>query len=353
MFAPHIPPPSYSISAHQTWQRIKIILLSSFIGLCAGAAAAAAMVAWLFPVIAGGNVPVFFSYHPADPVSVPFDQAVIDDVVSKMIPVYGAVRSQGEVKYFDPYDLLSEAIPVSSDGWFVITVTSSPRPGTMWYVVGTNGAYATTTQIVFDPLYQLAYFKINRSTAVWGGKPLGFAREPLVGDRVYMFSHAKLEPGIVETGIPDKESLLTSGAIPTLRVAQVSASSGFAVDRSGRLVGIQLLNGLLLTPKYFEDSLPTIFSHRPLVRFSVGVMGWFSEQAPIFSGTHRVTGFVVTKTLDKNSLLKKGDIVEKFGNNVVRIDGAWYTVGTTSTTSLILRDGKEQKVDVDFVPLGT
>jgi hypothetical protein len=137
MFAPHLPPPAKSIAAHNAWERIKVLVTMSIVALSAGAASAAAIMAWFLPqTMSNAQLQVFFSYHRPEKNEIMPSHVFENDIPSRSMVVYSAIHRQHSLVYFDPRDIVAEALPVSSDGWFMARQTSSTVSTTLWYVVG-------------------------------------------------------------------------------------------------------------------------------------------------------------------------------------------------------------------------
>ena len=353
MFAPHLPPPSSSISSYHAWQRIKIFLVSTLLGLCAGAAASAVIISWLLPLLARGAVPVFFTYHrSADTPATMIDQAFVENVSAKIFSVYSAVHDHDGLHYFDPQDLVAPAITVSSDGWFVAPVKRSPAPNSIWYLPGINGEFASSTKLIFDPVHKLVYFHVGAVSVLPGlNRPFENAVEPVVGDRGYFLTQNHIEPAQIESAYFQHETPFVSWPLPRFSVAGLSGQTGFVVDRAGRLIGIRVVDGTIMLSADLQEVLPNIFSRKSIASIGLGVVGWYSEHVPLYKDGQRINGFLVTQVLTKNNPLKKGDVIKKIGNDIVRAHDSWYTTPTTSTFVTILRGGNEQRLEVPLVPL--
>ncbi len=351
---PHLPPQTCVISHHRSWQRIKLVIISTLFGALAGLTTAALFAAFFttFTLSPEGFV-VTSHTTPEGSVS----EAVNRRVASTVFTLYKKSSTLGGVTYLDPTDRLAEAVVGVSSGWLVASVPAYDGMFKDWRVVGEEGALFEVTKVLYDKYLGLAYVRVERLL------PAGDSSEEQL--KVALFTTSFDAPSVVfvrrggelvPTRLVPADSRLFTAHLDTVPTARYTLRDSFpagsvVVNADGAVLGFVRQDNRLI-PTATVGSILAGISDRPVVTYrTLGVEGWFSDEAPLYTGAQSFDGLLVTRVLSSSSGLRRGDTIREINGRPVRFETIWYTSNEPTARLKVFRAGKELELTVSFQSL--
>ncbi len=356
MFPPHLPPPSSSLRLHRFSKRFIFCLTILFLGVIAGGSGAAMMLGWIWPVVGVGEMGINSFSRPT--IHSPVDETIRKETLDKMVTVYRAPTMVGEVSLLNPADRLGEAVALSSEGWFVMHAKEGDDANNKnLRVVTPSGVIYLVEKVFFDRYGGFLYFKISGlMQGVHLFKPVEFAQNTEIGDDFFWVRDDSWLPATVERIRPfselDEHLDSISPHIYFSNRTNGPSFDGLAMNASGKLVGFFTSDGELIPATRFIQSVSTVLSQGVVNYRSLGVMGWYSAETPFWTENSNPNGFLVTKVLAKNSVLKRGDVLVEVNGDVADFDHVWYHLNHGNELNVkILRNKKLLQFLVPIIDL--
>lgn len=350
MHPPHLPNPTCNIKNHNRWINISGMLFVAGLGLFAGLVGGIITLGWIWPTYGGGDTWIVSQNRVETPGGV-LDEIVSKESAEKVFTVYGVESKLDAIGFLSAEDRVGEAVAVSSDGWLALYVTEiNPTFAiSKWRVLSADGAVFGVGQYLWDAQAGIAYIKISPagtqkdSTAtVTQFRVASFEDTLKTQDEIYIHENGAWRYARVgyEKFLPIGSGRLDSAPSRVFQLNDSFTPGSVAVNRRGRVVGFVAENGQLLPGKYLTRILPSVLGAQKIEYPSFGALGWFSDEQPAVSGANQVKGFVVSGLWNKNTKLRRGDVVTEINGQIVRDESLWYNISGDSATLTIMRSGK-------------
>jgi len=344
---PHLPPPSSNIASHKKWQRIEILLAAILFGLLGGISGAAIMLGWIWPNYGGGNTWII-SQSNVGLTSKQLEDRIEAKMTDQLATVYQNISVLGGENYLAKEDRLGDAIFTGSDGWLAMYLPAYDGNYKNWRVLLPNDSVYQVGQVLYDGYSGLTFIKIVGVNLASSGQEFHvavFGDKISIGETVFVYQDGKWIGSTVD------RLIWQLSAVPHLDTAPVSGyaleqnfkSGSLVIDGQGLVLGIVNNDGEMIPNTYLTRLIPTVLDKETVIYPSLGVEGWFDAEQPIIIKNVRVQGFVVSKILSKNNLLKKGDMIEEINGQIVTPDSLWYNISANQNKEVrltIFRNGK-------------
>jgi hypothetical protein len=356
MFSPHLPAPSSNVERHRLWERIKFILLVSFLAIWAGGAAAIFVIGWLWPVSGGGDTWAI-SYSQSKAVRDELETAVRDSLKNQVVTIYSKTeRFDDYLMYATSKNKLGEAVVFSNDGWLAMYASPNLKTEIIkdLVVVMADGKTERIEKVVKDPYSPFVYLKATASTSAIVWRPAEFD-DGIVGEEVFIMNTSdgsqmrSWYPTYIEQSYfyPAEQGHLDIVYKHRFQMSRPTTPGSITVSKQGRIVGFGDEGGYMIPGSIVSRQLSPILAGQTVSYPTLGVEGWFSQEQPIIFNHKVIAGFLVTKNAVKNSALQKGDIILEVNGQIVDPVKMWYTMGINKELRLsILRSGKRMDVRV-------
>jgi hypothetical protein len=350
MHPPHLPNPTCSIKNHNRWINISGMLFVAALGLFAGLVGGIITLGWIWPSYGGGDTWVV-SQNRAESLNGVLDEVVSKESSEKVFTVYDGAVKLDAIDYLSADDRVGEAVAVSSDGWLALYVAEkSPVFNTSkWRVLSADGAVFEVSQYLWDGQAKIVYIKISpagttkdSAATVTQFRVASFEDTIKTLDEVYVHENGDWRYARVgyTKFLPTGSGRLDSAPSRVYQLNSGFAPGSVIVNRRGRVVGFVTENGQLFPGTYLTRILPSVLGGQKIEYPSFGALGWFSEEQPAVSGANQVAGFVVSGLWNKNTKLRRGDIVKEINGQIVHDESLWYNISGDSATLTIMRSGK-------------
>lgn len=321
--------------------------MSLFAGLTGGIMA----LGWIWPNYGGGDTWVV-SQTRVETSHSALEEAVRKESAEKIFSVYSDYSVLDSVNYLAIEDKISDAIVVGSDGWLAMRVSQKPPVfyPARWRAISSAGTIYKVEKYLFDPYAKISYIKISlletgakdRQAAVQF-KVAGFEESVNLFDEVFVFEKGEWRYSRVifsSNTKPPANGRLDSAPSRVYGLEGIFVDGSVVVNHKGRVVGLVGDNSLLLPSGYLTNILPLVLSKQVIEYPSFGVSGWFSFEQPVFDESGQAQGFAVASVWNKNSKLRKGDVVLEINGQIVRDEKLWYNISAGEAVLTVLRSGK-------------
>jgi len=354
---PHLPPQECNVESHRSWQRIKIILAAAGFGLLAGVTGAAIMLGWIWPGYGGGDVWAV-SQNLSFSDKSQLDEKINQEIRDRIFGIYENSVSQSQGSYtLRPQDKLGDAVVISSDGWLAMYQPAPAGNYKNWKAVSFDGSVYAVERIMPDRYSGMLYFKLAVRDAgdqndaqfkvITFDDNINFGEETFVLKNINWYRNAVSFPAATRNPFPH----LDTAPSYFYSLDTPAGESSIVINNQGRLAGFVNQNGDLLPNIYITRIIPTLLSNNRVAYLSLGVEGLFNREQAIVVNGERQRGFIITKVLAKNSLLKKGDIILDINGREIEQDNIlWYNKDATIRIS-VWRAGKVMEVESKIVEI--
>lgn len=356
-FPPHLPPPTCSIPRHRQWQRIKILLVATFFGLCAGISGAAVLIGWVWPGPGESGNWAFTSNS-----SITSRGQSIDKVRSRMgdtlFTLYAkATTLSGNVSLASG-DRVADGVLVVSSGWLLAYVPNFDGWYKDWVIANQSGALYRAQKVFFDKRSGLVYVKI---AALHPKAPAGqeqfkvaaFADVPQKFDDALAWQDGAWYPTYLLGSAPGavSDSHLDTAPAEAFVLNSIFKSGTLVVNSDGAVIGFVKNGGLILPVAFTTHFLSSIEGRTAVVYPSLGVEGWFSSEKLLILHDQLSVGFTVNRSVGNRALWRRGDIILEINGRPMTSANVWYTIGEKSVRAKVLRGGKEIDLSVPVIEL--
>lgn len=347
---PHLPAPMCNMESHQKWQRLKILLAATGIGLLAGLSGASMMLGWIWPRYGEGDTWAV-SQNFSTLSKAQMDKRVSQEVVDRVFDIYSNATAFGSGSYLREQDLLGEAVAISSDGWLAMYFPSYSGSYKNWQILSSEKVVYNPEKALFDRYTGMIYVKISSKQQTSGlqFKVASFSGDIHSFDAVFVYQNKNWNRSFVNFPVVDGGATHLDTAPAIFYSLDLTATVGsLVVNDQGRVVGFVNKNGLLLPNGYITSVMAGILGQQKITYPSLGVEGWFSLEQPIVINGEAVSGFAVNKVWGKSSPLKKGDVIlEINGKDITKeIESGsplWYN--NQAAKLKVLRSGKTLELE--------
>ena len=310
--APHLPPPTCSVTSHHRWSNIRWFLVLSVIALASGATAALIVVDHWYPVGLGSNTGFILNRGTNNLGSI--DPTIVREWRYRVLTLYDETKLiQGS--WYTNQAYLGEMVIINAGGWAVAPLTPGVmiKPGTT-VALDWQGERFMIERIVPDPDHELLFIKLNGSNfrATTAFAP----RASLVPGRgVWGLAASDWQAFIIgnkEFDATGNHSLFVDPIKFSLRDGGV-ASRILLTDR-GEFIGFSDARGHIKPVWTVEFSLPNIITKSTVLLARFDVLGTWVHGERVLETTKEVNGFYVSdiKTKDTGIIpLKRGDVIIK------------------------------------------
>jgi len=351
MHPPHLPNPICYIKNRVRWIRLKLIFGVVFLSLFAGLTGGVMALGWIWPNYGGGDTWVV-SQTRVDTSYSALEDAVRKESAEKIFSVYSDYTTLDGVNYLAKEDKISDAIVVGSDGWLAMRVSQKPPVfyPARWRAISSAGTIYKVEKHLFDPYAKISYIKISLLEAgsenkqvVAQFKVAGFEEIINLFDEVFIYERGEWRYSKVifasNTKLPTN-GRLDSAPFRVFGLEGTFADGSVVINRKGRVVGLVADDNMLLPSGFLTNILPSVLSKQVIEYPSFGVAGWFSYEQPVFDKSGQTQGFAVASVWNKNSKLRKGDVIMEINGQIVRDEKLWYNISAGEAVLTVLRSGK-------------
>jgi hypothetical protein len=344
MFSPHLPAPSSNLHSHHRWERIKFIFIITLLGLWAGGTGAFIVLGWLWPTTGEADTWAI-SYSHTRTIQSQLEDTIHEELRNQLVTVYSASSSwENHTTYLSSKDKLGNAMILSTDGWLgIYAPLVKPEGIKSWKIVTNSGNVLSIENFLKDPVTSMVYVKVSPPTStIW--HPVEFVTDAKINDEVFILTLGEFwKSAFIDQ---KRYSSFSEGHSDTILPVQFELSQtvplgSIVVSKQGRVVGVGRGEYGVLLSTVIAEQLPSLLTQRSLFYPSLGIEGWFSEEQSLVLQNRITPGFLVTKTLVKDSLLHKGDIILKLNGEIVEPEKMWYTIRSSKEVNLqLLREEK-------------
>ncbi|HLC69807.1 MAG TPA: S1C family serine protease [Patescibacteria group bacterium] len=344
MFPPHLPAPSCNIKEHHRWQRIKLIIAAAVFGLAGGMTGASIVLGWIWPGYGGGET-LMIARGSVVASDRQLEEKVRSEISERIASVYSAGLTESGLKYLPEENKLGEAIVVGSDGWLAMSAPEAITHNKNYQVVFANGRVFGLEKIVYDSEAKVAYLKVLNSVddVTSQFKVISFVGELAYGDS--LFTHAENNwsslsvAGVTYRGYANAH--LDTAPLVVYNLFGDKKPASIVINNQGKFAGFVETNGTILPAQEIERTLSSVLVSGQATYPSLGVEGWFSEEQPVVIDRDVKKGFLVTKVVGRNSLLRRSDLIMEINGQIVDPANFWYNVNGRDNVNLkIWRQGK-------------
>lgn len=313
--------------------------------IVAGFAGGAVLLGWVWPRVAIDGS--FFLATPPSAVRASLSDKTARELADRILPVYRRVENVGtQVNALLNKDKIGDAVVVSSDGWLAVAGNKAVL-NLNAVVLAPGGKMLPIEKIVDDKETGVVYLKIaapDQAGEQSGQfKIVSFADGVTPGDEVFVFNQGWWQ---LAAATEKRGTVLDSPHLDSVPVAavslDVSAPQGSLVMMpDGRLAGFVGNNSELIPAAAVAHVVPGVLSGGVVDYPTLGVEGWFSDELPVVVNGVSQTGFLVNKVRDKNSVLRRGDLITQVNGYTPKLNNWWGALqGSTSLKLTVWRAGK-------------
>jgi len=356
---PHLPPPACNVAAHQSWQRLKVLVIGVLFGLLAGIAGASVVLAWIWPGYGGGDTWIVAQQNRVANSQNQLDSRARAEITEKIISVYN-VGDSGDSFSLRAQNKLGDALILSSDGWLVLFTKSSIANFRNWRVLTSVGSVFELENALSDPRTGLVFLKVSlsedvdRQRASGQFKVVSFADNIDINNELYIWQDGNWQYSWT-TGIKNGEfglPQLDAGPHLAYSLRYNFSLGSVAINNQGRVVGLVTSDGSLLPLYYITRLMSPVLEKQKVTYRTLGVSGWFDSEQPIVVKNERQPGFYVSSVLNRKSTLRVGDVVTAVDGKVVVGADLWYDISGKSTVKLqVLRSGKTVELNATVLDI--
>lgn len=343
MFPPHLPPPAKNIAFHRRGQELKWLLAACIVGLVAGFAGAAVLLGWVLPRYAEpefGAVTLRGRTAGRPELAGEFAQGFRRQVVT----FYRASKTVGAVALFTQAEKIGDALVVSSDGWVVLAAPLG-EPAGEWVALLPHGRTVRVVETLADPLAGVWYVKISVPTSSPEGplRVAKFVSESPSSD-VFTWHASQTSPTTLAGRFipPQSAAHLDSAYAIRLKTAIDPPPGSFLLTPQAEVLGLALADGSVLPATAVANQLPSLLTREELRYQTLGIEGWFTDEAAVTVAGIERSGFLVGRVRPGTARFMRGDLITKLNGEVVSPEGWWYTLKNEDTVRVtVLRRGQE------------
>ena len=347
---PHLPNPSCSISLHQLWQRLGLIILSVAFGLVGGLTGATMAIGWIWPDFGGGNH-WLISQVDRNSQKVEMGEFIKKETSQKIMSVYENSQKSGDISFLNAQSKLGEAVLVGSDGWLAMYLSDEKKANyfSAWTAVNNEGRVYKLEKILYDRLTKIVYFKVhsleksgeteNKNEQF---KVIGFSENEKIGEQVFVYQTGSWRYNFLadEYAVTVKPHL-DSVPLKVQTLENKNASAGALVlNTQGRFLGFLNENYEVVGSIYVNRVLPGVLNKQQIIYPTLSVEGWYSFEQVLLTDDGSIKGFLVTGVLKNDSKLQKGDVILEINGQIVENENLWYNLRGEQARLKVLRRGK-------------
>jgi hypothetical protein len=323
-----------------------------FLGLFAGLTGGIMALGWIWPNYGGGDTWIV-SQTRIDTSRVSLEEIVRKESADKIFAVYSNYSTLEGMNYLADEHKISDAVVVGSDGWLAMRLQQKPPVfySARWRAISSGGTIYKVEKHLFDPYAKVSYIKISLLENGTEGPGQAMAQfkvanfEDTTGpfDEVFVFEKGEWRYSRVgyTTMIESPVSGRLDSAPWRLYGLDGNYSDGsIVINRKGRVVGFVSGANRFAPSSYLSGILSSVLSKEKIEYPSFGVMGWFSVEQPVYDKKGQAQGFAVAGIWNKNSKLRKGDVIIEINGQIVRDEKLWYNIGAEEVKLTVLRSGK-------------
>ncbi len=321
MIPPHLPPPSVHVHTRRMVERLKLVALTVVVALVAGGAGASMIIGWVWSGVKPGTTILSYSLNG--------DRGGVTALPEPAVfpwTVFAETQAVSGGSFLSPQVIRGEALPITSDGWFVVALASStPVSSTAWFVQS-----PTTLQIASFSLHS-----IDASRGIALGRvadhlelvrPISFVDLDAMPRTVGVVMGGYVRAASVVPYAPVSPALLTTRPAPRYRLYDPSSSPVFSLTADGGYSGFFATSGEWVSGEELERAAREFFVRTRVPYASLGVEGWFLAPANFVPNNNRATsGFLVTRLVSSTLPLRPYDVITHINNVVVDGSFSWYT----------------------------
>lgn len=352
MFPPHLPSPMSSISQHRQWQGIKFILFITGFGFVAGVSGAAVLLGYIWPNLVAQNLDINQSKTVSSHITL--DSRTAHDADERIVKIFRLADGVGGAQILNNGSFMGYGLVVSSDGWLATYNKNLPSNFNNWQVLFADGTVKNIVKIILDQVAGIAYLKVgnNKNANInFSFKAATFYEQNTPPDDVYVLQGGYWRrASVLEQNFGEATTAhLDSAPMAKYLIDGVFAAKLPVIDGQARFVGFMASPNEFISALAITRLLPAILSRGVVEYPSLGVDGWFNEEAPILVNGSRQSGFVISRVW-QNGVLKRGDVISEINGAVVNPGNWWYAVsGNSSVNIKIWRAGKTQNVSSKII----
>jgi len=356
-YPPHLPPPVCSVARHHQWQRLKIIGVATFFGLCAGISGAAMLLGWLWPWF-GIEDTYLSSRYPGILARQSIEDQAESRIAEKVFALYQKFSLQNGIHLLNPADHVADGVVGVTSGWLIAYLPNFDGRFRDWAIAGPNGTLYRAVKVLADKRSGMIYVKIVRfespaSSEAEQFKAAAFAESPQKFDDVFVrqggrwFATFSVGAAVAAPA----ESQLDTVPTPDVGLAASFKNGSLVIDIQGNLIGFVVNNSALLPVTPLTRVLNGIEGRTRITYQTLGAEGWFSDSRPLFAGGEQTDGFFVNRIAAPKIVLRKGDLITEINGRPMTRRNLWYTIGDKTVRLKIMRNGKELEVEATPVEL--
>lgn len=351
-FPPHLPNPSVSVDLHRRVGYFKLFLALTVVALVAGLSGAAMLLGWVWPYVGVGNfnapnLRVAVSHSR-------LDETMRHDLDNTVLNVYNGVTSAGGVETLSSENLIGSAVVVGSDGWLALYHSGAVVSVKNWRAISLSGARWRVTSAIPDARSGLLYLKVEREgVRALPLRPVVFARWRDSADETFFWdggvwhsafiegqrAHALTRPHL--DSAPATEYILSVGVPP----------GAVVVNQSGALVGLGKGGLSMLPAEYVNRVWVSVREAGKAVYPTLGLEGWFTDEAPVFVNSQAVPGFFITHVFSSTTTLQRGDIITLLNGEAVSAADWWDALATPAVRVTVRRASSTLELTAPVVRL--
>ncbi len=249
------------------------------------------------------------------------DDTVRYNVAAQLFTVYRSLTPFGAESFLSAADKVGTAVLVNADGWLVMPALERDTINNGWRVLGSDGHLYTIERNIPDLFAQLVYIHLvpsyKRETTSTPSQELRraapFADELNLSDSLFVHTAAGWVPTRVQAITTHNLTVPHLDNAPGViyRLSDSFNSGDVVITAAGELVGFIENSNRILPLSQFANALARVVTSGNVQYSTLGVEGWFSEEQPIIIHDTEVMGFMVSKTLHKNTVLRRGDVIRE------------------------------------------
>jgi hypothetical protein len=264
----------------------------------------------------------------------PLDGRVQEDSAARIVRVFKEATVVGGAAYFNDKNNVGTAAALSTDGWLVMYLPGFDGTAKNWQTLSSEGKVVPVEKVLFDRASGLLYLKVAAQDRV-----VAFADALQTGDDVFAYENKVWSQASVEQTTASLGGLshLDSAPAEGYTLTRSFAEGAPLFSRQGRFVGFVVKDNLVMPGQLFGPIVTSILTGQGAVYPTLGAEGWFDEDQPIVIDGQRVPGFLVNKVVGKNSVLKRGDVIEEVNGQIVHPTILWHTIYNETTIKATVR----------------